>query len=59
VLAAEFGPDEMREWYRPGDLLSVIQEHVIPETSTLQETTSLILAETQLLQAIPMSGRAP
>jgi hypothetical protein len=36
-----------------------IQEHVIPETSTLQETTSLILAETQLLQAIPMSGRAP
>ena len=57
--AAEFGTDEMREWYRPGDLLSVIQEHVIPETSTLQETTSLILAETQLLQAITTSGRAP
>lgn len=57
--AAEFDPDQMREWYRPGDLLSVIQEHVIPETSTLQETTSLILAETQLLQAIPTSGRVP
>jgi predicted kinase len=49
--AAEFGPDDMREWDRAGDLLSVTQERVIPETSTPQETISLILAETQLLQA--------
>jgi predicted kinase len=49
--AAGFGPDDMRQWHRPGDLLSEIREHVIPETSTLQETISLILAETQLLQA--------
>jgi predicted kinase len=49
--AAEFGPDDMREWHRAGDLLSVTQERVIPETSTPQETISLILAETQLLQA--------
>jgi len=34
-----------------GDLLSLIREHVIPETSTLQETISLILAGTQLLRA--------
>jgi hypothetical protein len=49
--AAEFGPDEMREWHRPRDLLIAIREHVIPETSTLQKTTELILTETQLLQA--------
>jgi predicted kinase len=49
--ATEFGPDDMREWHKPRDLLTGIQEHVIPETSTLQETTSLILAETRLLEA--------
>jgi predicted kinase len=55
--AVEFGPDDMREWHRPKDLLSVIREHVIPETSALHETASLILAETQLLQATPMRVR--
>jgi hypothetical protein len=49
--AAEFGPDDMRQWHRPGDFLSLIREHVIPETSTLDETIDLILAETGLLQA--------
>lgn len=38
--AAEFGPDVVRHWYRPGDLLSAIREHVIPEISTLHETVS-------------------
>jgi hypothetical protein len=46
--AAEFGPDDMRRWHRPKDLLSAIREHVIPETSSLQATISRILAETQL-----------
>jgi predicted kinase len=49
--AAEFGPDDMRQWHRSADLLSAVGEQVITETSTLQETISLILAETQLLQA--------
>jgi predicted kinase len=49
--AAEFGPDDMREWHKPRDLLSGVREHVIPETSSLQETTGLILAETRLLAA--------
>lgn len=48
--AADFGPDDMRSWHRPGDLLTRIRERVIPQTSTLQETVSLILAETQLVQ---------
>jgi predicted kinase len=50
--AAEFGADEMRDWYRCRDLLGGIPEHVIPETSTLQETIALILAEAQLLQEV-------
>jgi len=47
--AAEFGADDMRSWYRARDLLAGVREHVIPETSTLEDTTSLILAGTQLL----------
>jgi len=64
--AAEFGPDDMRQWYRPMDLLTAVCERVIPQTSTRQETISLILAETQLLQANQVcsaddtsSGRRP
>ena len=49
--AAEFGPDDMRLWYRPHDVLTSIHERVIPETTALQEITALILAETQLLLA--------
>lgn len=46
--AAEFGPEHMREWYRHRDLLGVPGvpgERVIPETSTLEDTTARILAE--------------
>jgi len=56
--AAEFGADDMRGWYRPRDLLGGIREHIIPETSTLQETTSLILAETKLLHHQPGAAGA-
>jgi len=37
--AADFGADDMRDWYRARDLLGGVRECVIPETSTLQETT--------------------
>ena len=47
-VPAEFGPQEMRQWYRPQDLLASINERVIPETSALNEAVSLILAETKL-----------
>ena len=46
--ASEFGADDMRRWYRPRDLLTAIQERVIPETSTLRQTVSLILADAKL-----------
>jgi predicted kinase len=57
--AADFGADDMRKWYRPRDLLTSIREWVIPETSCLQQTTALVLAHTQLLQAPPGNGQAP
>ena len=44
--ASDFTPDDMRKWHRPMDLLAEIQERVIPESSTLEATTNLILAET-------------
>jgi hypothetical protein len=47
--AAEFSPDDMRGWYRRRDLLSSIEERIVPETSTLEQTVALILEETQLL----------
>jgi len=49
--AAEFGPEDMRAWYRPRDLLASIGERVIPEMSTLEQTVALILAETRLLKS--------
>jgi hypothetical protein len=47
--AAEFGADDMRSWYRARDLLTGVREHVIAETSSLEDIIGLILAETQLL----------
>jgi hypothetical protein len=57
--AAEFGPAEMRGWYRPRDLLAAVRERVIPETSLLPETVDTILAESRLLaDRIPVRARA-
>jgi predicted kinase len=50
--ASEFTADDMRGWYRPHDLLTTIQERVIPETSALWQTVDLILADTKLLSPI-------
>ncbi|MEV0084977.1 kinase [Saccharopolyspora sp. NPDC050642] len=43
--AAEFGPGDMRDWYRHRDLLHLPGEQVIPETSGLEDTTNRILTE--------------
>ncbi|HEX5188563.1 MAG TPA: AAA family ATPase [Streptosporangiaceae bacterium] len=48
--AAEFGPDDLRAWYRPRDLLATVEEQVIPEASTLRQTTARILADTGLAE---------
>jgi predicted kinase len=54
--ASEFGPDDLRGWYRPRDLLASVHERIIPETSTLHQTVRLILEETQLLETIARSS---
>jgi hypothetical protein len=46
--ASEFGAADMRDWYRPRDLLAAVAERIIPEASTLPETTGIILAEARL-----------
>jgi predicted kinase len=46
--AAEFGAHEMRDWYRPRDLLASVNECVIPERFSLPETVELIMAEARL-----------
>ncbi len=46
---SEFGPDDMRRWYRSRDLLRSVEERVIPETSSLHQTVDLILEDTHLL----------
>lgn len=59
ALAAEVSPDQMRDWYRPRDLLSGIRERIISEASTLAQTTALILADTELLLADRPAEPAP
>lgn len=58
--AAEFSPARMRDWYRPRDLLASVTEQVIPQSSTLRQTTELILAQARLLAAprVPPLRRA-
>jgi predicted kinase len=42
----EFSPEHMSTWYQHDDLLGLPDEHVIPETSTLEHTAAQILDET-------------
>lgn len=51
--AGDFTPDDMRGWYRPGDVLGVAGEHVIGERSTFDQSVALITARSGLLAAAP------
>jgi predicted kinase len=42
--AAEFTADQMRGWYKAGDLLGFGREQIIPEASTIEETVTHIAA---------------
>jgi hypothetical protein len=39
----EFGETEMRGWYKELDLFDFVSEEIIPESSTLEETTKRII----------------
>ncbi len=49
--ATAFSPDEMRDWYRPRDLLPFVDEEIIPEASRLDETVARVMAKVALLDA--------
>lgn len=40
-----FGPEHMRDWWLDHDLLTVIPEAIIPESSTLDETVARIIRD--------------
>jgi predicted kinase len=46
--ATAFDHEEMRDWYRPRDLLTSPSETIIDESSTLDETVSRILTDSGL-----------
>lgn len=39
----EFGEKEMRDWYKEKDLLELVQELLIPETNSLEETVDTLI----------------
>ncbi|MBF9071845.1 AAA family ATPase [Streptacidiphilus fuscans] len=51
--ANEISEAQMRDWYRERDLLPGAIERVIGATSTLDQSTNLILADTRLLDRRP------
>ena len=51
--AAAFGLDEMRAWYRARDLLATPEETLIDESSSLDATVRLILADSGLRYVPP------
>lgn len=56
--AAEFGPDDMRQWYRARDLLRLPGEQVVPHSSSLDETTHRILCDNFRPVACPRCEQA-
>jgi len=56
--AAEFGSAEMQSWFRPLDLLTGIDEQVISECSSLQDTVLRILIDSGLPQHASLETRA-
>lgn len=46
--ANEFGEADMRRWFSPNDLVTGLDEHRIPEETTLAEAVELIMREAGL-----------
>lgn len=47
-IAHEFGETEMRRWYTPKDMTGFKGEIVIPESTTIDEATNLVLSQSGL-----------
>jgi predicted kinase len=48
--ASQYTVEEMRAWYTERDLLGVAEEHVVPESSSVEETLAFIVATSGLAQ---------
>lgn len=48
--AAEFDPDQMREWYLDHDVLGTLGEHLVGESSTLTQTVDHVLRSSRLTE---------
>jgi predicted kinase len=67
--AADFTGAEMRSWYLPGDVLGLDGEHVVPESSTLEQAVAYILRvsgptpldpdQLRQMSSLPSCGLAP
>lgn len=44
-LARDVTVENMRQWYRPRDLLDFVDEHIIDEKSSISDTTQRIISE--------------
>jgi hypothetical protein len=56
--AAEYGPADMRNWYRDLDLLPSAAEHIVPADMSLDETVHRIMTDAGLSTgAIPHPPR--
>lgn len=51
--ASEYGEVEMRDWYRPGDLLADVAEYVISESTSLNDAVTGIMTEAGLFESGP------
>jgi predicted kinase len=58
--ATEFTPADMAGWYAPRDMLGHDDEHIVPESSTLEATITFIATTAGLpLAALPQAREAP
>jgi predicted kinase len=51
---SEFGPEEMRRWFNPDDVLGVPGEHLIGEESAFEDSVEYIATRSGLCQPAPI-----
>ncbi len=54
--ASQYGAAEMRAWFRPRDLLPFVEEMIVPESSSLDESVELVIATSGLADPVSNSG---
>ena len=55
----DFGETEMRSWYKDKDFLTFVQEVILPETSSVQQTIETLLSTCDLTRQLSSLPQAP